>query len=140
LSQINTSTTGVISSLSSLVIHLEMFNPFSAEFKNGMFQFWISTHSIWHIRGFLAKIWKYDKQCSPWWEGSSRSPLIWVYTVNKRYINSFPALYGLSTSLRQLLVQTLIKLLLKEQFDQSLNCLPKYLMANISAYIRSTIQ
>jgi len=30
---------------------------------------------------FLQKIWQYDKQCSAWLEGSSRSSLIWVYTV-----------------------------------------------------------
>ena len=54
------------------------FNPYSAELKNGLFQFRILTNSFLHIRVFLAKIWKYDKQCSPWSEGSSRSPLIWV--------------------------------------------------------------
>jgi len=63
---------------------LAKLNPYSAEFKNGIFQYWISTNSFWHIRGFLAKIWNYDKQCSPWSESSSRSPLIWVYTVCKK--------------------------------------------------------
>jgi len=54
---------------------LVILNPYSAEFKNGMFQFWILSNSFWHIRGFLAKIWIYDKQCSSWSEGSSRSHL-----------------------------------------------------------------